>query len=125
MPCLVARSRTKVRALSIAKGRSNVANSSSIRPASTLERSRISLISESKWRPDERMSSVYSACFSFSSPNILSPQDFREADDRVQWRAQLMGHVCEKFGLVPVGGLDLPVLLLDFPEQPRVLNRQS
>ena len=29
---------------------------------------------ESRWRPEERMSSVYSACFSFSSPNILSPK---------------------------------------------------
>ena len=38
--------RTKVRALSMAKGRSNVASSNSIRPASTLERSRISLIRE-------------------------------------------------------------------------------
>src|SRR5215475_13291464 len=48
--------------------------SSSIRPASTLERSRISLIRERRWRPEERMSSVYSACFSLSSPNILSPK---------------------------------------------------
>src|SRR5215831_18482404 len=50
IPCLTARSRTNVRALSMAKGRSNLASSSSMRPASTLERSRISLISESRWR---------------------------------------------------------------------------
>src|SRR6266550_4954565 len=68
------RSRTKVRALSMAKGRSNVASSSSIRPASTLERSRISLMRDKRWRPEERMSSVYSACFSFRSPNSLSPK---------------------------------------------------
>src|SRR5437899_2323481 len=43
-----------------------------MRPASTLERSRISLISDSRWRPEERMSSVYSACFSFNSQNIFS-----------------------------------------------------
>ena len=51
MPCLVARSRTKVRALSMAKGRSNVASSSSMRPASTLERSRISLMSDKQMAP--------------------------------------------------------------------------
>ena len=57
-----------------AKGRSNVASSSSIRPASTLDRSRISLMRDNRWRPDVRISSVYSACFSFSSPNSLSPR---------------------------------------------------
>ena len=72
--CRTARSRTNVRAFSNAVGRSNVLSSSSIRPASTLERSRISLIRDRRWRPEERMSSVYSACFSFSSPNSLSPK---------------------------------------------------
>src|SRR5215468_12544526 len=48
IPCLTARSRTNVRALSIANGRSNSASSNSMRPASTLERSRISLIRESR-----------------------------------------------------------------------------
>jgi hypothetical protein len=67
MPCFAARCRTKVRAFSIANvGRSNLLNSSSMRPASTLERSRISLISESRWRPNDRMSSVYSDCFSLA-----------------------------------------------------------
>ena len=32
----------------------------------------MSLISESRWLPEERMSSRYSSCFSFTSPNILS-----------------------------------------------------
>ena len=32
----------------------------------------MSLISESRWRPDERMSCRYSACLSLSSPNIRS-----------------------------------------------------
>src|SRR5262249_20904774 len=45
-------------------------------------------------------------------------------DDRVEWRAQLMGHVGEKFRLVPVGRLDLTALLLDLAKQPGVLNGQ-
>ena len=36
------------------------------------------------------------------------PQDFREANDGVERRAQLVGHVGEEPGLVPVGGLDWP-----------------
>src|SRR5258705_3605178 len=43
-----------------------------MRPASTLDRSRMSLISDSKWRPEERMSSTYSFCLSFSSPKNFS-----------------------------------------------------
>ena len=107
-----------------AKGRSNIATSSSIRPASTLERSRISLINDRRWRPEERMSSVYSACFSFSSPNN-SPQDFRETDDGIERGAQLVRHVGEEFRLVPISGLDLPTLILDLSEQPRVLYREG
>ena len=34
-----------------------------------------------------------------------------------------MRHIGEKFRLVPVGRLDLAALILDFPEQPRVLDR--
>ena len=47
-----ARSRTKVTALSIASGRSNAETKSSMRPASTLDRSKMSLISESRWWPE-------------------------------------------------------------------------
>ena len=69
------------------------------------------------------MSSVYSACFSFSSPNSLLLQDFGEADDGVERGAQLMGHVGEEFRLVAVGGFDLAALILDLAEQPGVLDR--
>ena len=48
MPCRFARSRTKAIALSMVVGRSKLATASSMRPASTLDRSRISLISESR-----------------------------------------------------------------------------
>ena len=71
------------------------------------------------------MSSVYSACFSFSSPNSLSPQDFGEADDGVERRAQLVRHVGEELRLVPVGGFDLAALVLDLAEQPGVLDRKG
>ena len=70
------------------------------------------------------MSSVYSACLSFSSPNILSPK-IREADNGIEWRAQLVGHVGEEFRFVAIGGLDLPALLLDLSEQPGVLDCES
>ena len=46
--------------------------SSSIRPASIFERSRISLISSSRCRPESRMSRTYSSWRSLSSPNIRS-----------------------------------------------------
>src|SRR5262249_17227761 len=36
-----------------------------------------------------------------------------------------MGHVGEKLRLMAIGGSDLTALLLDFPEQPRVLDRQG
>ena len=51
------------------------------------------------------------------------PQDFREADDGIERRAQLVRHVGEKLRLVPVSGLDLAALILDLTEQPRVLDR--
>ena len=44
----------------------------SIWPASTFDRSRISLISSSRWRPESRMSRTYSSCRPLSSPNIRS-----------------------------------------------------
>jgi hypothetical protein len=52
-------------------------------------------------------------------------QHLREADDRVERRAQLMRHVGEEFGLVATRRLELPTLDLDLAEQPCVLNRQG
>ena len=57
----------------MAWGRSNCEGSSSIRPASTFDRSRMSLMSASRCRPDSWMSLTYSACLSLMSPNIRSP----------------------------------------------------
>ena len=44
------------------------------------------------------------------------------ADDGVQRRPQLVGHVGQELGLVPAGNFQLAALLLDLLEQPRVLN---
>src|SRR5262245_50968883 len=71
-PFVVARSRTITTPRSRASGKENGATSSSTWPASTFDRSRTSLINESRWLPEERMSSRYSSCFSFRSPNIRS-----------------------------------------------------
>ncbi len=50
-------------------------------------------------------------------------QHLGKADDRVERRAQLVRHVGQELGLVLVGGLELPALVLDFAEQARVLDR--
>src|SRR4051812_895001 len=70
MPCREARSRTIVSPLFSAFASENVVGSSSIRPASIFDRSRMSLMSESRCFPEERMSSRYSFCFSFTSPKM-------------------------------------------------------
>ena len=46
--------------------------SSSMRPASTFDRSSMSLSSSSRWRPDSRMSRRYSSWLSLRSPNMRS-----------------------------------------------------
>ena len=51
-------------------------------------------------------------------------EHLREAEDRVQRRPELVGHVGEELGLVAAGGFELPALLPDFPEQPGVLDRE-
>src|SRR5262245_37095301 len=51
IPLRLARSRTRIRALSIAAGRSKSVTSSSIRPASTFDRSRMSLIRDNRCCP--------------------------------------------------------------------------
>src|SRR5512146_574052 len=51
-------------------------------------------------------------------------ENFRETDDGVERRSKLVGHIGEEFRFVAVGGFDLAALLLDFPKQPGVLDRQ-
>ena len=54
----------------------------------------------------------------------LLGQDFREADDGVERRAQLVRHVGQELALVLARHLELPALVLDLAEQPRVLDGQ-
>ena len=108
------RSRTRAPAPSRPRARApraarSAPTSSSTCPASTLDRSRTSLISESRWFPDERMSSRYSSCFSLIVAEHLLAQHLREADDGVQRRAQLVRHVREELALVPARRLELAV----------------
>ena len=51
-------------------------------------------------------------------------QHFREADDRVERRAQLVRHVGQELALVLARHLELPALVLDLAEQPRILDGQ-
>src|SRR5664279_4181716 len=53
----------------------------------------------------------------------LLAQHLREADDRVERRAQLVRHVGEELRLMLVGELELAALRLDLVEQARVLDR--
>ena len=41
---------------------------------------------------------------------------FGKADDRIEWRAQLMAHVREELGLVLAGNFQLAALLLNLTE---------
>ena len=52
-------------------------------------------------------------------------QHLGEADDRVQRRPQLVGHVGQELGLVLAGDFELAALLLDLQEQARVLDGQG
>ena len=49
---------------------------------------------------------------------------FREADDGVERRAQLMRHVGQELALVAARGLELRALDLDLAEEPRILDGQ-
>src|SRR5436189_6312890 len=87
---------------------------SSIRPASILERSRMSLIRASKCRPaPSTRSSGSRSCFDASA--ILA-QHLGDTDDGVERCAQLMAHVGEELRLVLTGLEQLTAFLLDFVE---------
>src|SRR5262249_5494734 len=52
-------------------------------------------------------------------------QNLREADDRVQRRTELVGHVGQELGLVLAGRFKLSALVLDLEKQAGVLERQG
>ena len=70
------------------------------------------------------MSFRYSSCFS-QPPEHPFAQHLGESDDRVQGRPQLVGHVGQELGLVLARHLELPALVLDLSEKPRILNGQG
>ena len=51
-------------------------------------------------------------------------ENFAVADDGIERRAQLVAHIGEELRLVLARDLELPALVLDFVEQPRILDRQ-
>src|SRR6516225_8111055 len=92
---------------------------SSMRPASILERSRMSLMRASRWRPAPRTRSSGSvSCFALG---ILA-QHLADADDGVERRAQLVAHVGEELGLMLARLRELAALVLDFVEQPHIFD---
>ena len=72
IPCFKAFSLIIIRLFASRSFMFTLDSSSSILPASTLERSRISLISWSRWRPLTSTLLMYLVCFSFSSPKVWS-----------------------------------------------------
>ena len=52
-------------------------------------------------------------------------EHFREPDDGVEGGAELVAHVGEELGLVAAGGLQLPTLVRDLPEEAGILDGQG
>src|SRR5207249_11551321 len=50
-------------------------------------------------------------------------QHLGEADDRVEWRPQLVGHVGQEFGFMLAGNFELTIGVLKLLEQADVLDR--
>ena len=123
-PWRLARSRTIVSPLSSASASEKVPSSSSMRPASTFDRSRMSLISDSRWRPERQ--DVFEVLGLLVVQ--LAEQPFDSTSEKpmigVQRRAQLVAHVGQELRLVAAGHLELAALALDLLKQTRVLNGQ-
>ena len=86
--------------------------SSVILPASTLDRSRMSLISESRCLPLLKMSPMNPRCLIGHLAHQAVPEHLGEADDGVERRPQLVRHVGEELRLHPARVFQLDVLLL-------------
>ena len=92
-----------------------------MRPASIFDRSRMSLIKASRCRPAPSTRSSGSSVL-LQRLRIL-PQHLADADDGVERRAQLVAHIGEELRLVLARLGELAALVLDFVEQPHVLDR--
>ena len=92
-----------------------------MRPASIFDRSRMSLIKASRCGP--RRARDRAARCPAPTPRGILPQHLGDADDGVERRAQLVAHAGEELRLVLAGLGELLALVLDFVEQPHVLDR--
>ncbi len=109
---------TSVTSVAMSKSLENMV----IRPASTLDRSRMPLISVSRCLPaDVDLAEVGQELLLPRSAHS-SCEQFGVADDRVQRRAQLVRHVGEELALVARRDLEFLGLGLQLVEQPRVLD---
>src|SRR6516164_2552425 len=90
-------------------------------PASILDRSSTSLMSPSRCLPLASRRWRMPNIFSDGSPSTVRHQ-FGIAQDGIKRRAQLMAHIGEELRLVLAGLLKLSALVLDFVEQPDVLD---
>ena len=82
------------------------------RPASIRDMSRMSLMTERRYCPLERMSRQYSPYFSRAErAEHAALHHLGEADDGVERRAQLVAHVGQELGLGAVRALGLRLLL--------------
>ena len=97
--------------------RSNDEYSSSIRPASTLDRSRISLSSSSRCLPEPWMSRRYSSWRSLMSPNIRSSSTSEKPSTALSGVRSSCDMLARNSDLCRAGQLQLDALLLELAEQ--------
>ena len=96
----------------------NRSGCTSSRPASTLDRSRMSLMSCSRSEPAEWMTFAYSTCLAREvTPRVLREQP-RQDEQAVQRCPQLVRHVREELRLVLGRQAELPGALLDLLPRP-------
>ena len=123
-PSFVARSRTIETPRSRASWSENGATCSSTWPASTLDRSRTSLMRASRWFAEREDVVEVLLLLRVDLAGDPLAQHLREADDRVQRRPQLVGHVGQELRLVLARGLELPVEALELVVHPVHVGRQ-
>jgi hypothetical protein len=77
-----------------------------------------------RWRPGQNIVKVF-LLLVVDLPEQAIEQHLGKADDRVEWRPQLMRHVRQELRLVAGGHLELQALVLDLAEEPRILDGQG
>src|SRR5215470_17495778 len=120
-----ARSRTSISASSIVIDMSHSDSSSSIFPASTFERSRMSLMSERRCCPEAWMSFRYSSCFSFSSPNMRSMRTSENPMTALSGVRSSCDMLARNSDLCWLATASSRLFCSISPEEPRVLDREG